>query len=167
MMRLFNDSYTELFTSTIKKEFKIKMIEYNGISIKLQIWEQPSYSNQLKTMSTRNFVGGMNGFVFVYDVTNEDSFYNIHEYKETFGTRCSVLIGNKCDLKERRVISTERGQQLANEYGMTFYETSARTNMNVLESFIAHTKDVVEIQGAELAQQTARGVMSKCSCFIL
>ena len=44
-----------------------------------------------------------------------------------------ILIGNMCDLSDRRVISKEEGQSLADEYGMKFFETSAKANINVEE----------------------------------
>ena len=44
-----------------------------------------------------------------------------------------ILCGNKCDLSDARVISKERGQSLAEDYGMKFMETSAQANINVEE----------------------------------
>ena len=46
-----------------------------------------------------------------------------------------ALIGNKCDLKEFRHISTEEGQELANKNGIPFYETSAKDGTNIKEIF--------------------------------
>lgn len=42
-----------------------------------------------------------------------------------------ILVGNKCDMEEERVVSTERGRQLAEQLGVEFYETSAKENINV------------------------------------
>jgi len=46
-----------------------------------------------------------------------------------------ALIGNKCDLKDNRIISTEEGQELADKYGILFYETSALDGTNIKEIF--------------------------------
>ncbi|CAE1277584.1 RAB3C [Acanthosepion pharaonis] len=46
-----------------------------------------------------------------------------------------VLVGNKCDLEEERVVSTERGKQLADQLGLEFFETSAKENINVKAVF--------------------------------
>lgn len=42
-----------------------------------------------------------------------------------------ILVGNKCDMEEERVVSAERGRQLAEQLGVEFYETSAKENINV------------------------------------
>lgn len=42
-----------------------------------------------------------------------------------------ILVGNKCDMEEERVVSQERGRQLAEQLGVEFYETSAKENINV------------------------------------
>ena len=44
-----------------------------------------------------------------------------------------LLIGNKCDLEERREVSSERGKLLAEEHGIPYMETSAKTNHNIDE----------------------------------
>jgi Ras-related protein Rab-8A len=53
-----------------------------------------------------------------------------------------ILIGNKCDLVDDRVIETERGQALAEEYNMEFFETSCKCNINVNESFLSVVKSI-------------------------
>lgn len=42
-----------------------------------------------------------------------------------------ILVGNKCDMEDERVISYERGRQLAEQLGVEFFETSAKENINV------------------------------------
>lgn len=42
-----------------------------------------------------------------------------------------ILVGNKCDMEDERVISFERGKQLADQLGVEFFETSAKENVNV------------------------------------
>ncbi len=46
-----------------------------------------------------------------------------------------VLVGNKCDLEDDRVVSKAEGQSLASQWGVTFLETSARKKINVDEVF--------------------------------
>ena len=44
-----------------------------------------------------------------------------------------MILGNKCDLSESRVVSKERGQLLADEHSIKFMETSAKASINVEE----------------------------------
>jgi len=56
---------------------------------------------------------------------------------------CKVLVGNKCD-KNERLVSFDEGQKLAKEFGMQFFETSAKTNINVSETFTFLTKEILK-----------------------
>jgi len=76
----------------------------------------------------------------VYDVTHEASFNNIRKWIQDVHTYAEqsvniVLIGNKCDLENKRAVDTERGQALADEYDIKFFETSAKTDHNVQQAF--------------------------------
>ena len=53
-----------------------------------------------------------------------------------------ILLGNKCDLVEKKVVDTQRGQQLADEYEIKFLETSAKNNINVEEAFFTIARDI-------------------------
>ena len=66
-----------------------------------------------------------------------------------------ILLGNKCDVEEKRAISTERGQALADEYGIQFYETSAKSGKNVEEAFFTLAKDIRNRQQSDAAKGAA------------
>ena len=70
-----------------------------------------------------------------------------------------ILIGNKCDWEEKRVVSTERGQQLADELGIPFLEVSAKANINVEKAFysLAATIKKRMIDNARSDQTTPQG----------
>lgn len=53
-----------------------------------------------------------------------------------------ILIGNKCDWEEKRAVSTERGQALADELGIPFLEVSAKSNINVDKAFYSLAADI-------------------------
>ena len=57
-----------------------------------------------------------------------------------------ILVGNKCDLDQKRQISFENGKELADKYGIKFMETSAKETTNIDELFVSTTKIFMEKQ---------------------
>lgn len=53
-----------------------------------------------------------------------------------------ILVGNKCDWEEKRQVSTEQGQALADELGIPFLEVSAKSNINVDQAFYSLAEDI-------------------------
>ncbi|KAJ6792544.1 Uncharacterized protein M6B38_238175 [Iris pallida] len=88
------------------------------------------------------------GILLVYDVTDESSFNNIRNWIANIEQNASdnvnkILVGNKADMDEsKRAVPTSRGQSLADEYDIKFFETSAKTNMNVEEVFFTIARDI-------------------------
>ncbi|KAG5104368.1 hypothetical protein JHK82_041338 [Glycine max] len=117
-------------------DFKIRTIEQDGKRIKLQIWDTAAY-----------YRGAM-GILLVYDVTDESSFNNIRNWIRNIEQHASdnvnkILVGNKADMDEsKRVVPTSKGQALADEYGIKFFETSAKTDLNVEEVFFSIARDI-------------------------
>ena len=71
-----------------------------------------------------------------------------------------ILIGNKCDWEEKRAVSVERGQQLADELGIPFMEVSAKSNINVEKAFYSLAADIKKriIDTSKTDQMPAQGV---------
>lgn len=64
-----------------------------------------------------------------------------------------MLIGNKCDWEEKRAVSTEQGQQLANELGIPFLEVSAKNNVNVDKAFFSLASDIKKVMDTTKSEQ--------------
>ena len=87
------------------------------------------------------------GILLVYDVTDDKSFANIRNWIRNIEQHATesvnkMLIGNKCDMVDKKVVDFARGQALADEYGIKFLETSAKNSINVEEAFITLAKDI-------------------------
>lgn len=87
------------------------------------------------------------GIMLVYDITQEKSFENIKNWIRNIEENAStdvekMLLGNKCELNEKRQVTKERGEQLAVEYGIKFLETSAKNSINVEEAFFNLARDI-------------------------
>ncbi|CAG8464912.1 5138_t:CDS:2 [Funneliformis caledonium] len=138
LLRFSDDSFTPSFITTIGIDFKIRTIELDGKRIKLQIWDTAG-QERFRTITTAYYRGAM-GILLVYDVTDERSFKNIRNWFSNIEQHASegvnkILIGNKCDWVEKKAITKEQGQALADEFGIKFLETSAKANINVEEAF--------------------------------
>lgn len=87
------------------------------------------------------------GIMLVYDITNEKSFENIKNWIRNIEENASadvekMLLGNKCEMDDKRQVSRERGEQLAIEYSIKFIETSAKESINVEEAFFTLARDI-------------------------
>ncbi|XP_068743896.1 ras-related protein Rab-8A-like [Montipora capricornis] len=145
LFRFSEDAFNSTFISTIGIDFKIRTIELDGKKIKLQIWD-PAGQERFRTISTAYYRVAM-GIMLVYDITNEKSFENIKNWIRNIEEHASsdvekMVLGNKCDMEDRRVVSKERGTQLATEYGIKFMETSAKASINVEEAFFTLARDI-------------------------
>jgi GTPase SAR1 family protein len=108
--------------------------------MRLQLWDTAG-QERFRSL-TSNFFGRADGFVLTYDISNRPSFDHVIGWMRDIKTRAPpdcdiVLCGNKCDLDNDRVVSYEEGKQLAEEYGVQFFETSALTGQNVEKMFTA------------------------------
>lgn len=146
LLRFSDDTFTTSFITTIGIDFKIRTIEMDGKRVKLQIWDTAG-QERFRTITTAYYRGAM-GIILVYDVTDESSFNNIRNWIRNIEQHASdnvnkILVGNKADMDEsKRAVSHERGQALANEYNLNFFETSAKTNMNVEKVFFTIARDI-------------------------
>ncbi|KAI0019528.1 NCA2-domain-containing protein [Xylariomycetidae sp. FL0641] len=159
------DSFTPSFITTIGIDFKIRTIELDGKRVKLQIWDTAG-QERFRTITTAYYRGAM-GILLVYDVTDQRSFENIRtwfanvEQHATEGVN-KILIGNKCDWEEKRVVSTEQGEALAKELGIPFLEVSAKSNINIDKAFYNLAADIkkriIDTSKTEPAQSTGVNV---------
>jgi len=147
LLRYANDSFSPTFITTIGIDFKIKNIEIDDKRVKLQIWDTAG-QERFRTITTSYFRGAQ-GIVLVYDVTDRRSFESIRNWISQIQQHADVhvnkiLVGNKCDMLDEKVVSTEEGSKLAKEFGMEFWETSAKNDVNVEQSFHSIARNVKE-----------------------
>ncbi|CAO3594581.1 unnamed protein product [Absidia cylindrospora] len=145
LLRFSDDSFTPSFITTIGIDFKIRTIELDGKRIKLQIWDTAG-QERFRTITTAYYRGAM-GILLVYDVTDERSFANVRNWFSNIEQHANegvnkILIGNKCDMEEKRVVTKEQGEALASELDIQFMETSAKANIGVEEAFFDLARDI-------------------------
>ena len=137
-LRFVDDIWNDTFVPTIGVDFKIKTFEIDEKKIKMQIWDTAGQERFKNIIAS--YYRGAHGILLLYDVTDKDSFRNLSNWLieiEKNGSKnvLKVLIGNKCDLEDKRVITYNQGKDFADTYGLKFIETSAKKNLNVSEAF--------------------------------
>lgn len=145
LFRFSDDAFNSTFISTIGIDFKIRTIELGDKKIKLQIWDTAG-QERFRTITTAYYRGAM-GILLVYDITNEKSFENIKTWIKNIEQHASadvekMILGNKCDMEDKRKITKEQGEQLAKEYNVKFMETSAMNRTNVEKAFTEIASDI-------------------------
>jgi len=138
LLRFSRNVFDPGHQATLGIEFANKHILYNNIDYLVQVWDTAGQENFRSV--TRAYYKASAVAMVVYDITNEESFQNIQSWIKDCKdlapkTVQMVLIGNKSDLEENRVITKERGEELARENRMMFFETSALNGNGVEEAF--------------------------------
>lgn len=138
LFRYADDSFTSAFVSTVGIDFKVKTVIRREKRMKLQIWDTAG-QERYRTITTAYYRGAM-GFILMYDVTNEESFNSVQDWVTQIKTYSwdnaqVILVGNKSDMEAERVVTYDRGKQLADQLGLEFFETSAKENVNVKNVF--------------------------------
>lgn len=159
LLRFVDDKFNPSFITTIGIDFKIKTIDINNTKIKLQIWDTAG-QERFRTITTAYYRGAM-GIIIVYDVCDQNSFDRVETWYKTVQQHAKddaqvIIVGNKCDEEESRVISTQQGEQLAEKLNVPFIEASAKTGVNVSQVFYNLSQLILEKSGDEF-QQTQAG----------
>lgn len=151
LLQFSDQTFSDNYVSTIGVDFKIRTIDVNGRQIKLQIWDT---AGQERFQSiTANYYHGSHAIAIVYDITSRQSFENVRKWiseVDRLATPqvCKLLVGNKADLADKREVSKQEGQSLADGLGIPFMETSAKTAYNVKDMFMSMCIAIQNRQGA-------------------
>ncbi|XP_005996209.1 ras-related protein Rab-27A isoform X1 [Latimeria chalumnae] len=137
--------FNSKFITTVGIDFREKRVVYKsngpdgtvgrGQRIHLQLWDTAG-QERFRSLTTAFFRDAM-GFLLLFDLTSEQSFINVrnwisqlqmHAYCENPDI---VLCGNKIDLDDQRAVKEEDAKELADKYGIPYFETSAANGTNV------------------------------------
>lgn len=172
LLRFADDTYTESYISTIGVDFKIRTIDLDGKTIKLQIWDTAG-QERFRTI-TSSYYRGAHGIIVVYDTTDLESFNNVKQWLHEIDRYASdnvnkLLVGNKSDLTSKRAVSFDQAKEFADSLGIEFIETSAKNSTNVEKAFMMMASQIkmrykpvtaagnnngVNLQGQSVAQKS-------------
>jgi len=136
--RYVKGEFSEDYMITIGMDFLTCNLKSDDKIFKLRLWDTAG-SEKFRSI-TKGYYSNTCCALIVYDITNQNSFDSVKQWIEDVKNYADkdthlVLVGNKIDLKDQRKISKEDGQNLATQYGMDFYESSALTGENINNIF--------------------------------
>ncbi|MHA1376942.1 MAG: Rab family GTPase [Candidatus Helarchaeota archaeon] len=147
ILRYVDQAFKKLYVPTIGVQTSAKLVRFGDVFIELIIWD---IAGQEKFNLLRKlFYDGADGVVFVFDLTNRQTFVNIANwYKDILNNLnrkwTGLILGNKVDLEKSRVIGPQAGKVLAEKTGLEYLETSARTGQNVDKIFKIISRKILE-----------------------
>ena len=137
-------TFAENYFATVGVEFFTMNIKYENKIIKLQIWD--TCGQEIYRSLISNFYRNSSLAVIVYSIIDTSSFDSVDQWLEELKSNSSpdikiFLIGNKLDLEDQRVVSTEQGKMIQNDYNLDlFVESSARDGKNTEYIFVEAAK---------------------------
>ena len=147
LLRYAHGQFKPEYQLTIGVEFGAKNVQIDNKIYRIQIWDTAGQEN-FRSITRAYYKNSVCALV-VYDISSRDSFNNVSTWiddckNQSPKTIFMVLVGNKSDLSDRRQVNTEEGKELAEKYGMLFFETSAKNGTNVEEIFLESANNIVQ-----------------------
>ena len=137
--RFVENAFQTDYKSTIGTSIMKKECDFEGLDSKVRfvLWDLAGQA-QFKRVR-QSYLSNAEAGILVYDVTRKDTLDKVenwfNEIKDVSSSISLILVGNKIDLTEDRVISTEMGEALAKKLNLSYIETSAKTGENINDAF--------------------------------
>ena len=152
ILRFTDNIFQEIYLATVGIDFKIKTETINNKQYKLFLYDTTG-QEKYKSIAL-NIIKNAQGIILMYDITDRKSFESIPEWiksvKDAKGSNFPmILLGNKLDKEDVRVIKEEEGKELADEYNIKFFETSNKTGINIQEAGMALVNEILKINNLE------------------
>ena len=141
------EKFSEEFQSTLGVEFAAKNAVIDNKIYRIQIWDTAG-TESFRSITRAYYKNSVCAFI-VYDITKRETFENVQVWLDDIKNQCPqtvllVLVGNKLDLENERQISYEEGESFAQKNNMYFFETSAKTGVNIENLFLKSAETINE-----------------------
>ena len=152
ILRFTDNIFQEIYLATVGIDFKIKTETINNKQYKLFLYDTTG-QEKYKSIAL-NIIKNAQGIILMYDITDRKSFESIPDWiksvKDAKGSNFPmILLGNKLDKEDVRVIKEKEGKELADEYNIKFFETSNKTGTNIQEAGMALVNEILKINNLE------------------
>lgn len=141
LLKLVNGTFDEKHKVTIGVDFKAKHVLVDDKILKLKIWDTAGQERFRSVI--RSYYHGTNGIVLVFDLTDRDSFNNLHNWMNDINdliieNTSIILIGNKCDLTSYKTISQNEINDFIKKYNcnISYFECSSKLGTGIDKAFV-------------------------------
>jgi len=169
-IRFVADRFVEEYEPTLEDSFR-QQVNIDGTTSVLNIYDTAGVDEF--PIVKDGYMREADGFLCVYSINAEESFQEVTKLND-WVMRVKenkpvpfVLCGNKCDLEEYRVVSYEKGEQLAKSLNIMFMETSAKTGKNIEKAFTELVRAVRSTATPKNQPATQPRAKGGCSCILL
>jgi len=139
MIRFYSQYFCPKYDPTIEDYYRIQFYIDDKSSM-LEIWDTCTFN------VSGVYVKQGHGFILAYDITLRHTYDDIISYREQIirenEKSSMVLCGTKCDLQMERKVPTAEAHELARQWNIPFFETSAKEGDNVKETFFQLVRDI-------------------------
>jgi len=154
-VQLVSGHFVNIYDPTIEDSYRTSL-SVDGEIISLNILDTAGQEEYAALRDQYMRTG--QGYVIVYSIVSLTTFIEANSFREHLYRVLDkeysdhipiVLLGNKCDLETERQVSKNEAEQLANEWNILFFETSAKNKINITESFVALVRDIIKYEKNE------------------
>lgn len=146
ILRYSTGVFREHYSPTLGTGFAYKKMNLGDNFVNLQIWDLGSQDFLERVRA--NYYIGTQGVIFMFDVTSWETLNNVNDWKKEVDRNVeeypALLVANKIDLVDERVISTDEGMAMAKKLGMDYLEVSVMLDKNVNEAFEMISRKIFE-----------------------
>ena len=148
VLRFSDNRFDDNQLATIGIDYKTKYIKVKDASVKVLLWDtagQEKFRN-----IARQYYKGANGVLLIYDVCDRKSYERIGFWMDELKQNNEIeqlyiiLVGNKIDLEEKRVVTREEAEKYAEDNNINYLEVSAKTGEGILDLFNEVTKGTMD-----------------------
>lgn len=147
LLQFTDKKWTHEHELTIGVEFGVRIFSVEGKKIKLQIWDTAGQESFRSI--TASYYRGAHVALLVYDITRRETFEHMKSWLDDAQNHATseltiMLVGNKCDLDNKRAVTREEGKRFADQHQLLFIETSAKDDFQVDEAFFLTAKIIYD-----------------------
>ncbi|XP_072291472.1 EF-hand calcium-binding domain-containing protein 4B [Eucyclogobius newberryi] len=168
LKRFCDDCFHPGTSATVGIDYSVKTITVDNSQIALQMWDTAGQERYRSI--TKQFFRKADGVIVMFDITDASSFTAVRHWltsiNEAAGEDIAViLLGNKTDKEDERQVQKNMGERIAKEFQMTFFECSACSGHNVMDSMV-HMARILKEQEDRVKEKTVKLVSTekKRSC---